>query len=55
MVTRVDESLCLRCGGCVITCPFGCIFLKDKIEIKDCRSCGICIKSCPVGALSDKK
>ncbi len=54
MVTEVDHELCLKCGGCVITCPFSCIFLKDKINITGCRSCGTCIKSCPVGALHEK-
>lgn len=54
MVTEVDHELCLRCGGCVITCPFNCIFLKDKITITNCKSCGKCLKACPVRALHEK-
>lgn len=55
MQVKVDEKKCMRCGGCVITCPFGCLFLKEKLLVENCRECGICVKSCPVGALVWKK
>jgi heterodisulfide reductase subunit A-like polyferredoxin len=50
---KVDQNLCLRCGGCVGVCPF------DAIEATDgsvgpnqrCTDCGICGKVCPVGAI----
>lgn len=51
---NVDVNKCLRCGGCVGSCPKNAIFLNDiALEFNDdCIKCGRCIKLCPVNALS---
>lgn len=55
---EVDKSLCLRCGGCVATCPKSALTLTEhglECDESRCVNCGRCAKFCPVGALKVKK
>jgi len=60
---RYDESKCLGCLFCVISCPFGACgelkkAAKDTVGIAKCDFCAerpegpACTASCPTGALS---
>ena len=52
---KVDDQLCLSCGGCVSVCPKDTIRLKNliaQVNQKNCISCKVCINTCPVGAIS---
>ena len=51
---KVDDKLCLSCGGCVSICPSDAIILKNliaNINSNKCTSCKICVKTCPIGAI----
>ncbi len=52
---RVEVDLCIGCGVCVETCPFGTLDLKEEVVEVDqstCMGCGVCVSTCEVGALS---
>jgi heterodisulfide reductase subunit A-like polyferredoxin len=58
-VAVVDQNICLGCGLCEITCPYGAIRLT-KVPGKGwrsenlpayCKGCGICASGCPVRAI----
>ena len=53
---KLNASLCVLCGQCVESCPFGALgFSADgqKIDLLDgCRACGICVDVCPTDALT---
>lgn len=56
MITA-DKSLCLRCGGCVGTCPVSALDLTEhgiKCDGEKCTKCKTCIMFCPVAALKLK-
>ncbi len=52
---EIDEKKCISCHQCVISCPFGAIFLHGDMEIPfKCNLCEgdpQCVKSCPKQAL----
>lgn len=58
-IFTVDDTLCIRCGACVETCPVKLIALQ-KPDIpkpvawarRACINCGHCVAICPKGALS---
>ena len=57
-VVCVDESRCVGCYTCVLSCPYGCIVAgKDEKVIKKCDLCTsrndnpACVKGCPNGAI----
>jgi ferredoxin len=55
---KVDEQLCLACGGCISICPQDAISMcgnRAFIFMKKCISCGLCVKTCPVGAIFEVK
>ncbi len=54
MTIAVDQSICMRCGACVGTCPVNAMFLEEfKITVnEDCIACKLCLLTCPVNALT---
>lgn len=54
MTVTVDQSICMRCGACVGTCPVNAMFLEEfKVTVNDdCIACKLCTRTCPVGALA---
>jgi len=56
---RVSESLCVGCGSCVESCPFGAISMVpgtgvssvSSIDASLCKGCGNCSVVCPVRAI----
>jgi Fe-S-cluster-containing hydrogenase component 2 len=54
-VCRVQSELCVLCGVCADTCPFGALSLQDGIAVVDeeeCMGCGVCTPTCAPGALA---
>jgi len=51
---KVSEELCIGCGICEDSCPFGAITVEDGLAIigEGCNLCGACVDSCDVEALS---
>ncbi len=54
MTVTVDQSICMRCGACVGTCPVNAMFLEEfRVTVNDdCIACKLCTRTCPVGALA---
>ncbi len=58
-VITVDESRCVGCYTCVLSCPFGCIVASENEKaIKKCDLCTsnsndlpACVKGCPNAAI----
>ena len=55
----VDETRCVGCGACVITCPNGVYkydYTNRKAKVANPTSCSVgctaCANFCPVGAIS---
>ncbi len=50
---KVNEELCIGCGVCEDSCPFGSIEMNDGIAVigETCTLCGACVESCDVEAL----
>lgn len=58
-IIKVDENLCIKCGGCVRTCPGTLIAMKEFPEpIEDswnqCIDCGHCVAICPTEAMHQR-
>ena len=51
---KVNEELCIGCGICEESCPFGAIQVEDGLAVvgESCTLCGACVESCEVEALS---
>ena len=51
---KVNQNLCVRCGGCVGVCPFDAIDATDgRVRSNSrCTECGICKRVCPMGAIN---
>ncbi|MEM4187617.1 MAG: 4Fe-4S binding protein [Candidatus Hadarchaeum sp.] len=50
---KVDQNLCVRCGGCAGVCPLDAIEATDGVvgPNQRCTDCGICARACPMGAI----
>jgi Pyruvate/2-oxoacid:ferredoxin oxidoreductase delta subunit len=54
-VSRVDAQLCVTCGACAESCPFGAIAVADggsTVNTDLCMGCGVCVDRCERGAMS---
>jgi electron transfer flavoprotein alpha subunit/NAD-dependent dihydropyrimidine dehydrogenase PreA subunit len=51
---KVSSELCIGCGICEDSCPFGAISVEDGLAVigDTCTLCGACVDSCEVEALS---
>ena len=56
-IIRVDESRCVGCFTCVLSCPFGAIVCSEGKPIKKCELCisrggePACVSGCPNNAI----
>ncbi len=52
-----DENKCTHCSACIVHCPTGALYIKDrdKMEVEfdksKCILCEACIPVCPVNAM----
>jgi ferredoxin len=53
-VAQADETICVACGTCTESCPFGALSLSNDVVVSwdKCMGCGVCVDQCPKGALS---
>ncbi len=50
---KVDSTICIGCGACEESCPFGAISVEDGCAVvgDNCTLCGTCVDVCEVEAL----
>lgn len=50
---NVSKELCIGCGICEDSCPFGAITVEEGLAVvgDSCTLCGACVESCEVEAL----
>lgn len=50
----IDESLCVKCGICIESCPFNALEMKNYpiLDKKKCGCCYCCVELCTKGAFS---
>jgi MinD superfamily P-loop ATPase len=47
----IDQSLCQKCGKCILACRFGAIKQDFSIESFSCEGCAFCSHACPHAAI----
>lgn len=50
---KVSKDVCIGCGICEDSCPFGAIEIEDGLAVigESCTLCGACVETCEVEAL----
>lgn len=53
----VDDALCVQCGACKSSCPYGAIELNPKpaFDMEKCYGCWSCFNHCPHKAIYTAK
>ena len=51
----IDQSLCKKCGKCIVACRFGAVKTDYTIESFSCEGCALCSYICPHGAIHMKE
>lgn len=51
---KINEEICIGCGICESSCPFGSIEMVDGLPVvgDTCTLCGACVESCEIEAIS---
>jgi electron transfer flavoprotein alpha subunit len=51
---KINEEVCIGCGLCESSCPFGALEMSDGIPVvgDSCTLCGACVESCELEAIS---
>lgn len=54
---KVNTDLCIKCGKCVGTCPYGAVAMKEypTFDESKCYGCFACYNCCPKKAIYTKK
>lgn len=57
-IISLDDTKCVGCYTCVLSCPYGCIMIDDEKIIKKCDLCTstshtipACVQACPNAAI----
>jgi len=57
-IIEIDQSKCVSCYTCILSCPYGCVMPSETGAIQKCElciknSCGepACVKGCPNNAI----
>jgi heterodisulfide reductase subunit A len=58
-VPFVNPRLCIACGRCIETCPYGALIADEETGITQvvpllCQGCGACTVACPSGAIQQR-
>jgi heterodisulfide reductase subunit A len=58
-VPFVNPRLCIACGRCIETCPYGALLADEETGITQvvpllCEGCGACTVACPSGAIQQR-
>jgi heterodisulfide reductase subunit A len=58
-VPFVNPRLCIACGRCIETCPYGALIANEETGITEvipllCQGCGVCTVACPSGAIQQR-
>lgn len=44
-IIRIDDSRCVGCYTCVLSCPYGCIVINEKNGGKTITKCELCTRN----------
>jgi heterodisulfide reductase subunit A len=54
-IAVVEKNLCVGCGQCVASCPYGAIAIENgvaSVNEYQCKGCGTCAAACPNKAMT---